>query len=157
MIRPTNYRTRRPRRRSASRARQIAGQIARFADIKRRQADVLAMREPAVTSDRLLARLLPSDPAPEKARPQFETDGRFDGVGRLAEIPSAKPGAPHFALTNQTGEVLCYVTAAPGVNLRNYLGREVGVVGSRGYIPEQHAAHIVARHIAPLDGQNLLR
>ena len=53
--------------------------------------------------------------------------------------------------------MLCYVTAAPGVNLRNYLGREVGVVGSRGYIPEQHAAHIVARHIAPLDGQNLLR
>jgi hypothetical protein len=140
-----------------ARTRQIANQIARFDDIRRRQAAVLAMREQSVRNGPALARLVPRDTGSEKARPQFETDGRFDGVGRLAEMPSTKPGAPHFALTNEAGEVLCYITAAPGLNLRNYLGREVGVVGSRGYMLQQHAAHIVARHIAPLDGQNLLR
>jgi hypothetical protein len=140
-----------------SRTRQIANQIARFEDIKRRQAAVLAMRDRAIENGRLAARLPPPDLAPAAGRPQLRTDGRYDGVGRLAELPSTTPGAPHFALTNEAGEVLCYVTAAPGVNLRAYLGRQIGVVGNRGLVPQQQTAHIVARHVTPLDGQNLLR
>ena len=57
---------------------------------------------------------------------------------------------------DESGEVRCYVTPAPGVNLQNYIGRQVGVTGTRGYMPEQRASHIMARHIAVLDG-NLLR
>ena len=49
----------------------------------------------------------------------------------------------------------CYVTPAPGVNLQNYLGQEVGVTGTRGYMPEQRASHIMARHVTPLEGSVL--
>ena len=57
--------------------------------------------------------------------------------------------------STQSGDVRCYVTPAPGVNLQNYVGRQVGVTGTRGYMPEQHASHIMARHVTPLEGQTL--
>ena len=49
----------------------------------------------------------------------------------------------------------CYVTPAPGVNLQHYVGRQVGVTGTRGYMPEQHASHIMARHVTPLEGHDV--
>ena len=57
---------------------------------------------------------------------------------------------------DKSGDVRYYVTAAPGVNLNNYVGRQVGVTGTRGYMPEQqHTVHIMARHITPLEGSAL--
>ena len=53
------------------------------------------------------------------------------------------------------GDVRCYVTPVPGVNLQNYLGRQVGVTGTRGYVIEQNASHIMARHVTPLQGAML--
>jgi hypothetical protein len=53
------------------------------------------------------------------------------------------------------GEVGCYVTPAPGVHLRHYLGRQVGVTGTRGYMPEQRARHVMARHVSVLDARRL--
>ena len=138
------------------RTRQIANQIARFEDIKRRQEAVLAMREQSAGTAVSWRGCCRRDSEPEKARPQFETDGRFDGVGRLAKCLRRSP-APALCADERGGRSALLRNGGAGVNLRNYLGREVGVVGSRGYMPQQHAAHIVARHIAPLDGQNLLR
>ena len=135
-------------------ARLLANRIARFDDIRERQEAVLAMRDQPGRSSRSLARVRPRD-ADDRPRPLFETDGRFDGVGRLTEVVSRKPGAPRYALSNAEGEVLCYVTATPGVNLHDYVGRQVGVVGTRGYMPEQHAGHIMARHVTPLEGTML--
>ena len=137
------------------RARLLANRIARFDDIRERQEAVLAMRDQPDHNSRFLARLRPRDADGEKPTPLFETDGRFDGVGRLTEVVSRKPGAPRYALSNAEGEVLCYVTPTPGVNLHNYVGRQVGVVGTRGYMPEQHAGHIMARHVTPLEGTML--
>ena len=41
------------------------------------------------------------------------------------------------------------------MNLRYYLGREVGINGTRGYMPEQQTAHLMAQHINVLDGTTL--
>jgi hypothetical protein len=41
--------------------------------------------------------------------------------------------------------------------LQDYIGREVGVIGTRGYMPEQRASHIMARHVTPLENQHMLR
>jgi hypothetical protein len=137
------------------RTRLLANKIARFDDLRQRQDAVLSMRDQTDHTSRLLARLRPKDADLEKAAGKFDVDGRFDGVGQLTNVVSPKTGAPRYALTDASGEVRCYVTPAPGVNVHHLIGRQVGVTGTRGYMPEQRASHIMARHIAPLDGSML--
>jgi SH3-like domain-containing protein len=126
------------------RARLVANKIARFDDIKQRQDAVSAMHRDSDRSSRLSAGLQPQG-----------VDDRFDGAGKLTQVVSPKVGAPRYVLVDPSGDVRCYVTPAPGVNLQNYLGQEVGVTGTRGYMPEQHASHIMARHVTPLEGSML--
>jgi hypothetical protein len=130
------------------RARLLVSKIARLDDIKHRQDAVLAMRRDTDRNSRLSA-----DGQRLGAKP--DVDGRFDGTGQLTQVVSPKVGAPRYALVDAAGDVRCYVTPAPGVNLQNYLGQEVGVTGTRGYMPEQRASHIMARHVTPLEGSML--
>jgi hypothetical protein len=136
------------------RARVLADKIARFDDIRRRAETVVALRERTDRAGRLYARLRPRD---DGSAAKQEIDGRYDGVGHLTQVVSPKVGAPRYALMDQSGDVRCYVTPAPGVHLQDYVGREVGVIGTRGYMPEQRASHIMVRHVTPLEGQTLLR
>jgi uncharacterized protein YgiM (DUF1202 family) len=82
--------------------------------------------------------------------------GQFDAVGVLRPVVSHRPGAPQFALVDDRGQVVSFITATPDVNLQPYLGRRIGVVGSRGYIPEFHRAHVMASRVTPL-GDTVLR
>jgi hypothetical protein len=135
------------------RARQLANKIAKFEDIKRRQEEVLAMRDRTDRDGRLYARLRPRDDDREPSAERLEIDARYDGVGQLARVPEPTTGAPRYVLVDRRGDVRCYVTPAPGVRLDNYVGQDVGITGSRnGYLIDQHANHIIARHITPLDG-----
>ena len=135
------------------RARQLANKIARFEDIKRRQEEVLALRDQTDRSSRMYARLRPRDDAEFRDRSaKPDIDDRFDGVGQLTEVVAPKVGAPRYALLDKSGNVRCYVTAAPGVRLHNYVGREVGVTGTRGYMLDERSSHIMARHVTPLEG-----
>jgi hypothetical protein len=136
------------------RARLLANRIARFDDIKQRQNTLSAMQRDSERA-RISADLPPPGADGRRSRPSPDLDGRFDGVGELTQVVSPKVGAPRYALTDASGDVRCYVTPAPGVNLQNYLGQEVGVTGTRGYMPEQRASHIMARHVTPLDGSML--
>ena len=88
-------------------------------------------------------------------KPRWKSNGNYDGVGRLTEVTPAKFGAPRYALLDKSGDVRCYVTPAPGVNLQRYVGQKVGVTGNRGYMIEEHASHIMARHVTPLEGAML--
>jgi hypothetical protein len=72
-------------------------------------------------------------------------------MGQLTRVAASKPGAPQYAVVDAGGNVRCYVSPAPGVNLRSYVGQQVGVNGIRGYMPEQRATHLVARHISVVD------
>jgi SH3-like domain-containing protein len=130
-------------------ARRLANKIARFEEIKRRQEDVLAMRDRTDRSNRLYAKLQPRDDD-VRAAADVEIDDRFDGVGRLTQVVAPKVGAPRYALVDRAGNVRCYVTPAPGVNLHRYVDREVGVTGNRGYMLDEHSSHIMARHVTPL-------
>jgi hypothetical protein len=85
------------------------------------------------------------------APPTRAADRRFDGTGRLTRVVPTKLGAPQYALVDDKGVVRCYVTPAPGVNLQYYVGHRVGVNGTRGFMPEQKAEHVMAQHITGLD------
>ncbi len=133
-------------------ARELANRIDRFDDIKQRYDAVHAAQHHNPRPSRPVASLPPRDGTGDGG---FDADDRFDGVGRLAAVEAPQLGAPRYALLNEAGEVRCYVTPAPGLNLRGYIGKQVGVTGTRGYMPEKHARHLVARHIAVLDGSRL--
>jgi len=129
-------------------ARLLLNKIARFEDIKQRYDTVTAMHEQTAVSNRFLAGL---QRTMEKAAAMADPDGQFDGVGQLQQVFSPKLGAPRYALVDEAGNVRYYVTPAPGVNLQNYVGRQVGITGTRGYMPEQRAQHITARHVSSLE------
>ncbi len=106
------------------RARLLANKIARFDDIKQRQDAVLAMRRETDRSGRLLAGLRPQGAEGRKSGAKLDVDGRFDGTGQLTQVVSPKVGAPRYALVDASGDVRCYVTPAPGVNLQNTSARK---------------------------------
>lgn len=128
------------------RARLLINKIEKFAEIKRRM-DSIAV---APTNDRGRAR------AVDAGTLLGETRDDFDGVGRLARIESPPVGMPGYALTDATGQIRCFVTPAPGVNLRHYLGKEVGISGNIGFMPEHDRQNLTARRIVPLE-QPLVR
>ena len=127
------------------RARMLVSKIARFEDIKRRKQALAALRpELAMPDLPAVSPLPPADP-----------DGRFDARGQLIRVPDPKPGGPQYAILDATGNIRCYVSPAPGVNLRSYVGRQVGINGIRGYMPEQRASHVMARHVSVVEAPNL--
>ena len=85
------------------------------------------------------------------------SEPRFDGTGTLRRVVSMTLGSPQYALVDGAGNVECYVTPAPGVNMQYYLGREIGVTGIRGYIPDRKAQHVTAKHVTPLEDRPVLR
>ena len=80
----------------------------------------------------------------------------YDAVGILRPVVSKRPGAPQFALVDERGQVISFVTPTPDVNLQPYLGHRIGVTGSRGYIPEFQRAHVTAGRVSPL-GTRMVR
>jgi SH3-like domain-containing protein len=134
------------------RARVLLNKLSRFEDIRSRYHTLTATRQQTEHANRRLAGLRPRD---RRGAGGNQPESRFDGEGELIRVVSPKLGAPRYALVDELGEVRCYVSPAPGVPMRHYLGRRVGVTGSRGYMPEQHARHVMARHISVLDDRRL--
>lgn len=101
-----------------------------------------------------------SDNPPSAARlDTYATDQRtppnsagvFDGQGLLTPVISRRPEAPTHALTDASGEVIYFVTPGPDVNLRRFEGRQVGILGTRGYLTDLDKRHLTARQVTPLE------
>ena len=131
------------------RARTLVARIDRFEDIRQRNNTLNATREDMSRTDRQVARLSHATVSPA------DPEGRFDAIGKLIRIPAFKTGAPQYAVVDGKNNIRCYVTPAPGVNLAHYLGQQVGINGVRGYMPEQRANHVMARHVSVVDGTAL--
>lgn len=141
-------------RRFAALRRQIENAEERMLLTIRRQQQA-ARAERARTADRAVSFTKPADGDaandydPDAASVEL-VDSQFDGEGRLVPVYSKKIGAPQYALLDQENRVRAYVTAAPGVNLRAYEGRPVGIIGSRGYSAELKAPHVIAQRVEVL-------
>jgi hypothetical protein len=82
--------------------------------------------------------------------------GRYDAEGILRPVVSKRPGAPQFALVDDRGQVISFVTPTPDTNLQPYLGHRIGVTGTRGFISEFQRAHVTAGRVTPLN-ERILR
>ncbi len=75
---------------------------------------------------------------------------RFDGSGWLVPVHSARRVAPPYALLDAEGEVLMFVSPAPGLNLHRYLRQEVGLHGQRSHPDSLNQPHLTAERIVEL-------
>ena len=76
---------------------------------------------------------------------------RYDAVGRLKPVVSQTDGAPRYALVDDRGGVISFVTPSPDLNLQPYVGMRIGVNGSRGFMPEYRKAHVTAGRVTPIE------
>ena len=81
-----------------ARARLLLGKVARFEDIKQRYDHINAMHEEIERADHQLAG---TGPRPRGIAPQFDTEGRYDGVGKLTRVTSPQNGGPQYALLDR--------------------------------------------------------
>ena len=123
------------------RARTLLAKFARFDDIRNRHNAIHTARAP----DRRGTTAAPSVSPAELAR--------YDGVGRLSPVISEKVGGPQYALVDANNAVVSFVTPAPGVNLRPFVDRYVGVNGQRGYMTDLQRQHINVQHVTVLEVQ----
>jgi hypothetical protein len=86
------------------------------------------------------------------------TTPNFDGRGWLMPLVSRKGGVsagrqymPPYVLTDQQGNILQFVTPAPGVNLHRYVQQEIGVFGQRRSFDHLQQPHVTASRIVQLD------
>ncbi len=128
------------------RVRLIAKKTARFSEIQRRSRNPGAGRSLAASPDTRATH------SSERAR-----GPNYDGAGKLMRVVAGRAGDPAFALVDRQGLVRYYVTPAPGINLRHYVGREVGLSGSLGYWPELNTQHVTAQRVTLLDSGLPLR
>ena len=54
---------------------------------------------------------------------------------------------PPFALQDEKGNVAYYVTAVPGINLKNFAGRRVQVFGTVSQRPELYRPHLAIEKV----------
>lgn len=76
---------------------------------------------------------------------------RYDAVGRLKPVASNGKDAPSYALVDDKGAVISFITPTPDLNLQPYLGMRIGVNGSRGFIPEFRKAHVTAGRVTLIE------
>ncbi len=63
-------------------------------------------------------------------------------TGFLVQVYSARKDSPPFAITDNGGQTLAYVTPSPGLNLRMHLNSEVRVQGTRSFLRGLNTPHI---------------
>jgi hypothetical protein len=99
---------------------------------------------------------MPNDPI-LAARSQGGTasaaDARYDGVGLLQPV-LARDGqlaVAKYALVDSDGNPVAFVTPGPGLNLRRYENKPVGIYGKRGLIEKLNKPHLVAERVIELN------
>jgi hypothetical protein len=135
-----------------SRVRLFLGKLARFRDIQRRYGAIAETRTQTAEIDRELVQAAPL-PQTKAALDGTVDTTRYDGVGRLTQIVLRDVGGASYALTDDRGELRSYVVAAPGVNLRQYVGLDVGINGIKGFTGDQRLPQITAKRIDVLSSR----
>jgi uncharacterized protein YgiM (DUF1202 family) len=146
------------------RARDLLAKIAKFQDLQRRYLRLFGSADQPITDGLAVPGVLGATRADsigtglhqqlsgsEPTAGQSSEKNPYDGSGWLMRVITQHNGVPQYALTDQQGRILHFVTPSPGINLRRYERQEIGVVGRRGYIPRLKKPHLTAERIIVLD------
>jgi uncharacterized protein YraI len=123
------------------RARLLLNKLARFEDIKFRYDQMHRAQRATDRQNQLLA----------GGTERRAADPRFDGSGRLSPVASSRAGAPAYALVDANGAVTHFITPAPGVNLRPFVNKQIGVNGPRSYMTDTQKQLISVQHVALIE------
>jgi hypothetical protein len=139
-------------------ARTLVQRIVHADDLKRRFASLDAgATSPAVNPNVPAGPAAPADVSRAVVQtPSERATGpgeRYDGMGRLTRVAPNRAGTARYALVDGKGDIRAYVNPAPGVNMNYYVGRQVGITGSRTVAADQRSEYVTAKHITPLDTQ----
>ena len=146
-------------------AQDLLSRITQFDDIKRRHADLtqgvadgflsrsdlggIASSSAFEIGDNPLGLRPLTMPPPT---PQSQTPGSaYDGSGWLMPVVTRQVGVPRYALTDDHGNILQFVSPRPGLNLRNYEKRRIGIIGQKGFVPRYNKPHLTAERVISLD------
>ena len=86
----------------------------------------------------------PSMPAVDNQSASNAAGNRVSETGFLVQVYSARPNTPPFALTDNGGRTLAYVTPVPGTNLRMHLNNYIRIEGQRGFVNGMDTPHVMA-------------
>lgn len=142
-----------------ARARELLRRIAEFEKLQDRfvqsAAGQTVTNVPADTPAAAATATFASVPTPGEQPPISALTGgsevRYDGSGWLVPVHSTKQTAPPYALLDAEGNVLQYVSPAPGLNLHRYLRKQVGIYGQRGYLQTLQKSHLTAERVVDLN------
>jgi hypothetical protein len=96
------------------------------------------------------------DAGPARSRSESRTDGpppaaaggKWSTPGYLGELQKVYvDGQPVFSLSDDRGNVVYYVTAVSGINLRNYDGKRVRLYGAVATKPELYKPHMSVERV----------
>ncbi len=136
----------------AGRARLLAERVEQYRQVAIRRDGEAVIRSTG-TPTIPAGQTLPSSSVSQNSVSQafgVGMDGGSTGVqastqtGYLVQVYSARSNSPPFALTDNTGRTVAYVTPSPGVNLRPHLNSKVNVSGTQGFLTGLNTPHILA-------------
>lgn len=90
----------------------------------------------------------PRPPVPPKARARGSSP--FNGAGIIQRAAIQRAGSPSHVLLAPDGRVLSYLQAGPGINLDQYLGRAMGLIGPRGFRQQLNADFMIVQRLSPV-------
>jgi len=125
------------------RARLLLEQLKEFEDLERRYAGLRAADPNAVPWT--------AAASDANAGAADELQPRFDGQGWLLPVHSTKQAAPPYALLDEEGRILTFVSPAPGLNLHRYLRKHIGVFGQRSQALFLDKTHLTADRVVDLE------
>lgn len=68
-------------------------------------------------------------------------------TGFLVQVYSSRPNSPPYALTDEAGVTIAYVTPYPGINLRTHLNSRVAVQGQQKYLEGMNTPHYLVDQV----------
>jgi hypothetical protein len=128
--------------------RDFASRVDRFASIANRYKATRGLAPPVALTKTAIP--LPGAPGVTPLDASVEGASNYDAVGVLRPVVSKRPNAPQFALVDDEGKIVSFVTARPDLNLSPLVGKRVGVQGSKGFMPEYQHEHLTAGRVTPL-------
>lgn len=74
---------------------------------------------------------------------------RLNGAGIIQPLQGL-PGGPQYALVNPEGKMLALLETAEGINIRQWIGKQSGIIGNRQYNPQYAADVIRVQRVVPV-------